>query len=413
MSVTHGLRGSRIIDCECRSFATTPAVYSSARRAMLSSVITLGRDREGGNLLTGPMPRPGLRDIDFYMVGISKLPGFERVVKLSSNESPLGASPLALAAAAAALREAHCYPEVGTERLQEALAARFGLDAAGIAFGPGSDELLTRLVNTYAGPGDEVIHSAHAYMQFPIYATLAGAHPVAAPDDDFRHSVDSILGRVSDRTRVVIVANPDNPSGTHISGSEVRRLRAGLPDRVLLIVDAAYEEYASANDYESATRLVDDSGKVVVTRTFSKIFGLAGLRLGWCYGSRDTVDLLNRIGPSFPVNVAAHAAGLAALADEAHTREVLAHNARWIAYFSAELTDMGLHVYPSQTNFVLVRFPESGAKSALAADAYLNGEGIIPRRFAVPDFEDKLRFTVGHDWEMAKTAAALRAFLEA
>jgi histidinol-phosphate aminotransferase len=359
------------------------------------------------------MPRPGLRDIDFYMVGISKLPGFERPIKLSSNESPLGASPRALEAAAEALREVHRYPEVDTETLCEALAARFGLDPSGIAFGPGSDELLTRLVNSYAGPGDEVIHSVHAYMQFPIYATTAGAHPVAAPDDDFRHSVDSILSLVTDRTRVVIVANPDNPSGTHISGAEVRRLRAGLPDRVLLIVDAAYEEYASANDYEYATRLVDETGRVVVTRTFSKIFGLAGLRLGWCYGAPDTIDLLNRIGPSFPVNVAANAAGLAALADEAHTEKVLAHNARWITDFSAALTGLGLQVYPSQTNFVLVRFPGADGKTASAANAWLNGAGIIPRRFAVADFEDKLRFTVGLDGEMEKTIEALRAFLEA
>ncbi len=362
--------------------------------------------------MTSLTPRPGLRDIDSYMVGISKLPGFDRVIKLSSNESPLGASPRALEAARAALENVHRYPETDTEKLQEALGEHFGLDPARIALGPGSDELLTRLVHTYAGPGDEVIHSVHAYMQFPIYAITAGAHPVAAADDDFRHSVESILACVSDRTRVVIVANPDNPSGTHISGAEVRRLRAGLPERVLLIVDAAYEEYATAEDYESATPLADDCANLVVTRTFSKIFGLAGLRLGWCYGPRDMIDLLNRIGPSFPVNVAAHAAGLAALADEAHTRAVLAHNARWLGVFSAALSEAGLQVYPSQTNFVLVRFPATGGRSALAAESTLKAEGIIPRRFAVPDFEDKLRFTIGLDWEMAKTAAALRAFME-
>ena len=302
-------------------------------------------------------PRPGLADIDYYMVGISKLPGFDQVIKLSSNESPLGASPRALEAAQAALADAHLYPEVDMEQLQEALAAEFGLDPAGIAFGPGSDELLTRLVATYAGAGEEVIHSAHAYMQFPIYAKRAGALPVAAADDAFRHDVDRLLACVTERTRVLIIANPDNPSGTYLSGAEVRRLRDGLPERVLLIVDAAYEEYADQPDYESATALVAERGNVVVTRTFSKVFGLAGLRLGWCYGPPEMIDLLNRIGPSFPVNVAAKAAGLAALADRSFTADVLAQNAKWRAWFADALRDLGLTVYPSQTNFSLGRLP--------------------------------------------------------
>ena len=361
--------------------------------------------------MTNLTPRPGLRDVDYYMVGISKLAGIDRVIKLSSNESPLGPSPRAVEAAAAVMAEVHRYPEVDTEGLQEALAGRFDLDARRITFGPGSDELLTRLVNCYAGPGDEVIHSEHAYMQFPIYAIAAGAHPVAAGDEDFRHSVDSILGCVTDRTRVVLVANPDNPSGTHLSGQEIRRLRAGLPDRVLLIIDAAYEEYAVANDYESGTRLVEACDNVVVTRTFSKVFGMAGLRLGWCYGPPEVIGLLERIGPSFPVNNPAHAAGVAAVGDEAHMQAVLDHNARCLGQFSAALTGMGLHVYPSQTNFVLVRFPEADGRTALAADRHLQEHGIIARRFAVADFEDKLRFTTGLDWEMDKTAAALQAFL--
>ncbi len=361
--------------------------------------------------MSRPAPRPGLRDIDYYMVGIAKLPGFDRVFKLSSNESPLGASPRALEAAGKVLENMHRYPEVDMERLQEALAVRFGLEPGRIAFGAGSDDLLARLVQTYAGPGDEVIHSAHAYMQFPIYAATAGAHPVAAPDDDFRHSVDGILGCVTDRTKVVIVANPDNPSGTHLSGAEVRRLRDKLPAGVLLIVDAAYEEYAAANDYESGTALVAERDDVVVTRTFSKVFGLAGLRVGWCYAPPEVIDLLNRTGPSFPVNLVAKAAGLAALADRAHMEAVLAHNAKWLRRFSDALRDMGLVVYPSQTNFVLVRFPGSDGTSALAADRALQSQGIIARRFAVPDFEDKLRFTMGLDDEMEAAIAALGQFM--
>ncbi|MEM7224102.1 MAG: histidinol-phosphate transaminase [Pseudomonadota bacterium] len=355
--------------------------------------------------------QPGLREIGYYMVGISKLPGFDRVIKLSSNESALGASPKALEAAAQAIAHSHLYPEVDTECLEEAIAARFSLDAGRMAFGPGSDELLTRIVNAYAGPGDEVVHSKNAYMQFPIYAKLAGATPVAAADEDLHYSVDALLACVTERTKIVIVANPDNPSGTHLSGAELRRLHAGLSPGTLLLIDAAYEEYALEADYESGTKLVEQFDNVVVTRTFSKIFGLAGLRLGWCYGSREMADLLTKIGPSFPVNAAAQAAGVAAIEDRAHFDRVLAHNAKCIKDFSQALNDMGLKAYPSQTNFVLVAFPDGLGVSTEAVDGHLKANGIIPRRFAVPDFADKLRFTMGLEWEMEKTAEVLGDFL--
>ena len=355
--------------------------------------------------------KPGLQEIGAYMVGISKLPGFDRVIKLSSNESALGASPKALEAAAGAVSQSHLYPEVDTERLQEAIAGRFGLDPERMVFGAGSDELLTRIVNSYAGPGDEVVHSRNAYMQFPIYATLAGARPVAAADDDFHYSVDALLGCVTERTKVVILANPDNPSGTYLSGSDVRRLHAGLRPDILLLIDAAYEEYAVQGDYESGTRLVEAFDNVVVTRTFSKVFGLAGLRLGWCYANRAMVELLTKIGPSFPVNVAAQAAGLAAVADLGHYERVLDHNQKTVTAFSSALTTLGLKVYPSQTNFILVGFPAAGGRTAQEADAHLKRAGIIPRRFAVAGFEDKLRFTMGLDWQMDKTAEELAKFL--
>ncbi len=356
-------------------------------------------------------PKPGLAEVGHYMVGISRLPGFDRIIKLSSNESPLGASPLATAAAARALAEAHRYPEVDLAALPEAVARRFDLDPSKIAFGPGSDEILLRLVSIYAGPGDELVHSEHAYMQFPIYALRAGARPVAARDDDFRHSVDAMLDCVSEKTKVVLIANPDNPSGTYLPGAEVRRLRESLREDILLIVDSAYDEYAEADDYESAALLVDDYRNVVVTRTFSKLFSLAGLRLGWCYGPAEVIDLMERVGPSFPVNVAAQAAGIAAVEDGRHIERVLTHNKTWIERFGRRLTKAGLKVYPSQTNFLLVQFPDDPARSAAAADAFLQSHGIVGRRFALDDFRDKLRFTVGLDDEMEQAAALLEAFM--
>jgi histidinol-phosphate aminotransferase len=335
-------------------------------------------------------PKQPLASVEYYMVGISKLPGWDKPIKLSSNESALGMSPAAIEAAQQAIGSSHLYPEVDTETLAEVLAERYRLDSARMAFGPGSDEILARVVNTFAGPGEELIHSKNAYMQFPIYAMLAG---------------------VNERTRIVLIANPDNPSGTYLSAAEVRRLHAGLPDNVLLIIDAAYEEFADQDDYESATRLVHEFDNVIVTRTFSKVYGMAGLRLGWCYGPTWAIDILTKIGPSFPVNSASFAAGIAAVKDIAHVDAVLAHNKRWIAEFSSQLTAMGLKVYPSQTNFMLVEFPSEAGKTAAEANAWLNRHGIIPRQFALEDFNNKLRFTVGEDAGMERAIAVLGEFL--
>lgn len=357
-------------------------------------------------------PKEALASVEYYMVGISKLPGWDQPIKLSSNESALGMSPAAVAAAQQAIQASHLYPEVDTETLAEVLAERYRLEPARMAFGPGSDELLARVVNTFAGPGEELIHSKNAYMQFPIYAMLAGATPVAANDRDFHYDVDAILAQVNDRTRVVLIANPDNPSGTYLSATEVRRLHAGLPENVLLIIDAAYEEFADQDDYESGTRLVHEFDNVIVTRTFSKVYGMAGLRLGWCYGPAWAVDILTRIGPSFPINTAAFAAGIAAVRDTDHVETVLAHNKKWITEFTHQLTDLGLRVYPSQTNFMLVEFPSAPGKTAADANVWLNQHGIIPRQFALEDFNNKLRFTVGENAGMEKTIVVLKEFMQ-
>ena len=362
-----------------------------------------------GNL-PGPKPRPGLAGVDYYMVGISRLEGFDRVIKLSSNESALGMSPTASAAARRAMKTGHLYPETDIGVLKQALGSRFGLDRNRIALGAGSDDLLARLVQTFAGPGDEVVHSRNAYMQFPIYAKRAGAIPVAAADNDMRHDVDRILDRVGGATRVVIVANPDNPSGTHLPHTEIKRLHEALPADVLLIVDSAYDEFATAGDYRPATHLVGRCSNVVVTRTFSKIFGLAGLRLGWCYAPEEIVGILEKTGPSFPASTPAQAAGLAALGDTEHADRVLRHTVKWRDAFSLAVREIGLVAYPSQTNFVLVGFPRSHGKTAEGADAFLQSRGIVARRFAVDDFRDKLRFTVGRATEMRKLIQALESY---
>ena len=288
--------------------------------------------------------KSGLVDVDYYMVGISQLPGIEKPIKLSSNESVLGMSPAAQRAATGAIATSNLYLEFDTQTLAEVLGAHYSLMPDAITFGPGSDELLQRIVNAFCGPGEELVHSKNAYMQFPIYAKVAGATPIAADDNDLRYDVDSIINHVTDKTRVVLIANPDNPSGTYLTSAEIRRLHENLPSNVLLVVDAAYEEFAAAPDYESATQLVHEFENVIVTRTFSKVYGMAGLRLGWCYGPTWIIDLLTRIGPSFPVNSVAFAAGIEAIKDQQHVREVLNHNRFWINEMAKSFQDINLKV---------------------------------------------------------------------
>jgi histidinol-phosphate aminotransferase len=361
--------------------------------------------------MSGPIARYGGDDLPYHMANLPQPEGFERVIMLASNEGAFGPSPKAVAAIRAMLDDLHRYPEVVLGDFMQALAEHSGRELSRLVVGPGSDELLTRLVHAYAGPGDELVHSAHCYGKFPIYARMAGAAPVAAPDRDFRVDVDAVLSCLTERTRIVLLANPDNPTGAWISGAELRRLHAGLPDHTVLAIDGAYTDYVSDPDYEDGMALAASANNVVVLRTFSKIYGLAGLRLGWLFGPPEVVAVLGRLGLTFPLSNAAVAGGIAALEDSEFTGRARQHNLTWRARFSGQLEDLGLFVYPSQTNFVLTRFPDSGARSAEAANRFLLSRGIIARRFNQPDYEDCLRISIGQDFEMQATNAALGEFL--
>jgi len=355
-------------------------------------------------------PRNGILNIKPHMMATPAGDGAAARVYLHSNESALGPSPKALAAARAALDSIERYPEEGGASLAEAIGAAFDLDPQRIVCGHGSDELLGRLARAYLDPGDELIHCVHGYLKFPNYAHAMAAKPVAAPDADFRASVDAMLSCVTPRTRMVMLANPDNPTGTFLGGQEIRRLHAGLPGNVLLVLDSAYAEYVTAADYELPMALVDDGENVVMTRTFSKIFGLAGMRLGWLYGPPAVVDVMRRLSMTFPVSAPAIAAGIAAVGDRTHRERVFAHNRDVLRWFTRELTDLGLHVYPSQANFVLIRFDES-ARPAQDAYRHLFERGIVARMFASPDYRNMVRVTIGLEPEMRAAAAALRDYL--
>ncbi len=360
--------------------------------------------------MTSPMPRPGIMDISPYVGGESKLEGVDRVMKLSSNEGALGPSPRVIHAYGAAGPDMHRYPDGGHGDLRRALAARWGLDADRIVCGAGSDELLGLLVRAYAGPGDEVLYSEHGFLMYAIAAKSCGATPVKAPEVDLTASVDHLLAAVTPRTRMVFLANPNNPTGSYLPIDEVRRLRAGLPAHVILVIDAAYAEFVSRNDYSPGVDLVDAGDNTVMTRTFSKIFALGGLRLGWAYCPPSIADVLNRVRNPFNVSSTALVAGVAAVEDTGHLDLCKRHNEYWLGWLSDRLGELGYRVAPSVANFVLVHFPADAGRDAVAADAFLRARGIIVRRVASYGLGEWLRITIGTGEENQAVADALARF---
>ncbi len=361
--------------------------------------------------MTQPTPQPGIMEIAPYQGGASTVEGLSEVIKLSSNESALGPSPKAIAAYKAIADDLHRYPDGGADSLCQALAAHYGLAADRIVCGNGSDELISLLTDAYAGVGDEVLYSRHGFLMYRLATLGVGATPVAAPETDYTASVDALLAAVTDKTRIVFLANPNNPTGTYLAQSEVRRLRENLPESTLLVIDAAYAEFVDRNDYTPGQELVDEFGNVVMTRTFSKIYGLAGLRVGWAYCSPDVAGVLHRVRGPFNVNSAAQAAAVAALSDTGHTAKAKAHNDVWLPWTLDELGKLGLDVVPSVGNFVLVHFPDEPGRSAGDAYAYLAGEGVLLRGMAPYNLPGALRITIGTESELKDMVAAFRRFL--
>jgi histidinol-phosphate aminotransferase len=356
-----------------------------------------------------PVPQPGILDISPYVPGESKVPGGVKPIKLSSNETPLGPSPKAVAAYKALADELDRYPDGATTALRDAIARLYGLNADRIVCGSGSDELINLIAHAYLGPGDEAVYSEHGFLMYKIATLANGAKPVSVPEKAYTADVDALLARVTPRTKVLFLANPNNPTGTYLSNEQVRRLHKGLPGNVLLVIDAAYSEYVRRNDYEAGLELVATTANTVMTRTFSKIYGLAALRLGWAYCPAAVADVLNRVRGPFNVNAPAIAAGVAALADRAHVEHAIAHNEKWLAWVTAEIGKLGLEVTPSVGNFVLIHF--ASPKDAGAADEFLKSHGIILRRVAAYGLPNCLRMTIGTEDDNHKVVAALKSFL--
>ncbi len=364
--------------------------------------------------MTIPQVKPWIDAIHAYVPGKAKLSGIADPVKLSSNESPLGPSPDAVAAMAAVAGHAHRYPDGASTALREAIAAHHGLEVDRIVCGTGSDELLKLLAQAYATVGDEVLYVRHGFMVYPIAAQCAGATPVAAPDVDYTTDVDALLAAVTSRTRLVYLANPNNPTGTMVGRADIHRLHAGLRSDILLVLDGAYAEFIDDPDYEDGFAMARDLPNVVTTRTFSKIYGLAAERIGWAYGPKAVIATLDKIRAPFNVPTAGGAGAIAALADTAWTAAAKAHNQTWRTWLAGEIASLGnagLRAVPSAANFILVTFAADGLLTAAAANAALMADGILVRHLPGQGLPNALRISIGTEAETRAVAASLRGFV--
>ncbi|MBK5921598.1 histidinol-phosphate transaminase [Rhodothalassium salexigens] len=362
---------------------------------------------------TGPTPNPWIADLAPYKPGRARRAGGGPVEKLSANEAALGPSPKAVAAVEAAAEDLWHYPDPGAAHLRAAIAEAHGLDADRIVCGAGSDELLSLLAHIFAKPGDEIVHSQYGFAMYPVIARGLGARAVpVANAATLAADVDGLLAAVTERTRLVYLDNPNNPTGAMLPWDEVARLHRGLPGDVILVLDGAYAEAVTDPAYEAGAALVDAADNVVMSRTFSKLYGLAGLRLGWAYAPPAIADWLNRLRPPFNVNTTAQAAGVAALSDRDHLARARDHNTRWRDWLTAALMAAGIEVVPSQTNFVLARFPRAAGRTAKDALDFLADNGVLVRWLPEQGLEDCLRVTVGTEQQMHALAELLAMFME-
>jgi histidinol-phosphate aminotransferase len=351
-------------------------------------------------------PQPGIDQIELYQGGAAHVDGVSNIVKLSSNENPNGPSEAAIEAFRKTAHELHLYPSTDHSSLRRAIAAQFELTADNIICGVGSDEIISFLCQAYAGPGDEVIHTEHGFAMYRISALAAGASPVEVKERNRITDVDTILAACTDRTRLVFIANPNNPTGTMIDEGEITRLADGLPNHVLLVLDGAYAEYIEG--FDGGASLVGNRTNVIMTRTFSKLYGLGGMRVGWGYGPRPVIDTLNRVRGPFNLSSAALAAAEAAVKDQDYADKCRRDNNRLRDWLSIALAEHGVPSDPSLTNFILARF--ASQSQAEACDDYLKSLGLIVRRVAGYNLPDCLRISVGDESACRRVAHAVGQF---
>lgn len=356
--------------------------------------------------MTGPKALPNILEITPYKGG-QKLVGAH---KLSSNENPLGCSPTAQAAVIEAAKHMELYPDGSAGALRDAIGAKYGIEPDRIVCGAGSDEIFQLLGRAYLRPGDNIVQSQHGFLVYRLIAQQAGAETRSAPETDLTTNVDAMLEQVDQNTKIVFLANPNNPTGSYIPYSEVKRLHAELPENVLLVLDGAYAEYVRKNDYSAGMELAGEMANVLVTRTFSKIHGLAALRLGWAYGPANVADALNRTRGPFNVSAVSQAAGIAALHDDAFMAKSVEHNESELIRVKDAVEKAGFKTFPSVGNFLLIEFPEEAGRTSAEADAFLREEGIVIRDVNVYGLPTCLRASIGTTEQNDDLIAAIEKF---
>ena len=354
-------------------------------------------------------PQPGIMDIALYQGGASKIEGANRVTKLSSNENPHGASPKAREAYLSVADDLALYPSTDHTPLRQAIADVHDMDPDRIICGAGSDEIISFLCNAYTGVGDEVLHTEHGFLMYPISAKAAGATPVVARERERTTDVDALIEAMTERTKLVFIANPNNPTGTLIGSEEVERLADALPEGAMLVLDGAYAEYVNDPDFDAGKDLVESRENVVMTRTFSKIYGLGGLRVGWGYAPAHVIDTLNRIRGPFNVSGTGLLAAEAAVLDRDYTEHCFDENAKWREWLAGELREIGIPSDPSSANFILTRFKDED--QARRADEWLKKGSIVVRHVASYGLPECLRITIGDETACRAIAKFLSEFM--
>ena len=355
-----------------------------------------------------PQPINNIMDIVPYKGGESKIAGFDKVHKLSSNENPLECSKKARQAFIEEAQNLHSYPDGAHTKLREAIAGRYGLDVNRIICGNGSDELFQLLGRSFIAPSDEIIQSEYGFLAYGLLAQQQGAKCISAKTKDYVTQIDAIIAAITPKTKVIFLDNPSNPTGTYISFDEVKRLHAALPSHVILVLDAAYAEYVNNNDYSAGLELAGEFENVIMTRTFSKIHGLAALRIGWGYGAQNIIDAMNRVRDPFNLNSAAIAAGVAALNDHEFVAASNAHNSKWLEILNSEFAANGFKAIPSVTNFIMVEFDSENTANRF--DEHLKSFGIIARKIGSYKLSQNIRISIGTDEANQLLIKAMKEF---
>tara|TARA_B110000116_G_scaffold103094_1_gene89769 strand:- start:1083 stop:2438 length:1356 start_codon:yes stop_codon:yes gene_type:complete len=354
----------------------------------------------------------GVDTIKLYKGGTSKIPGIKNIIKLSSNESPFGPSKKAMIAYAGSSNKLSRYPELTADSLHMALSEKYKLNSEQIISGTGSDEILIFAYLAFCSPGDEVIHSQHGFEMYPVMTKYVGAESVLASEIDYKLDIKSVLSNIRESTKIICIANPNNPTGTYLNKYELKDLLDQIPNNILVIIDTAYAELADAEDYDKSFDLVEQYQNVLITRTFSKAYSLAGLRLGWGYGSKSLINIVKKIRPPFNLPPGSIAAGIAALKDDKHLNKVVKHNSEIKNWYISELNNLGFKAYKTQANFIFVVIPETNKQNASLVYDFLLSRGIAVRYLASYGINNAIRITLGTKEELEKSIIVLKNFLE-